>query len=141
MRYAHRFLFWTMKERLKRILLSLASLLGLGVAYLLFVRHTGLGIPCVFYLLTGLYCPGCGISRMCLALARLDFSAAMGHNVLVFCLLPILIWLGLSKAVEYVKTGRTTRSKWETIFYLTAFALCVLFVVLRNMEKFAFLAP
>lgn len=130
-----------MKDRLKKILIYLASLLGLGFAYLLFVQYTGLGIPCVFHLLTGLYCPGCGISRMCLALARLDFKAAMGHNLLVFCLLPILIWLGLSKAVEYVKTGRTTRSKWETIFYLTAFALCVLFVVLRNMEKFAFLAP
>ena len=55
-------------------------LLGVGFAYLIFVSLTGLGIPCPFHAVTGLHCPGCGVTRMCVALARLDFAAAWDAN-------------------------------------------------------------
>ncbi len=39
---------------------------------------------CPFKALTGLPCPGCGMTHAFLALGRLDFSGAWGANPLVF---------------------------------------------------------
>jgi hypothetical protein len=50
---------------------------------------TAIGIPCVFHELTGLYCPGCGITRAALSLLRLDVAQAFKYNPLVFVLLPL----------------------------------------------------
>lgn len=54
-----------------------------GLVYLL-------GVPCVFHSVTGLQCPGCGVTHMILALLRLDFSAAWGHNPYIMVAGPIL---------------------------------------------------
>lgn len=124
-----------MNEQKKRLLglLSKAGIaLGLGLAYALFVRFTGWGIPCVFHLLTGLHCPGCGISRMFLALLRLDFAAAARYNLLVLCLLPCFLALYGYKAWRYVQTGAFKTGKAETVFYIVALVLCGIFFILRN---------
>ncbi len=66
-----------------------AVILTIGSAYLLFILITGWGIPCLYHLTTGWLCPGCGISRMFLSLARGDIAAAFAYNPVMFCLLPL----------------------------------------------------
>lgn len=131
------------QKRLKHLLKRYGIVLAVGMAYLAFVLLTSWRIPCVFYLLWGGYCPGCGVTRMCAALARLDIKAAMGHNLLVFCLLPFLLGLLIWKSAVYVKKGNEgmVRTKAETVFYLVAFVLCIIFTVLRNLPAYAWLAP
>jgi hypothetical protein len=63
--------------------------LALGVIYYILLKFTPVRIPCVFHLVTGYQCPGCGISRMIMSLTRLDFSAAFHYNQAIFCLLPV----------------------------------------------------
>ena len=65
----------------------------------------------MFHQITGLYCPGCGVSRMCLALFRLDFVSAFRANAAIFLLLPAGLAIAIQTAVRYVKTGngRLTR--------------------------------
>ena len=82
-----------MAKRLNKCILISAVTLCVGCAYALFCRLTGLGIPCLFHLATGLNCPGCGVSRMLLSLLRLDFPAAFHYNAVLFCLLPVLLGL------------------------------------------------
>lgn len=65
----------------------------------------GMGIPCVFYSLTGLQCPGCGVTRMFSALFKGDFSAAYHSNAAIFLLLPILAGIGCYASVHWLKTG------------------------------------
>ena len=131
------------KQRLNSLLKKGGILIGVGLAYLVFVMITSWRIPCIFYLIGGKYCPGCGITRMCVALARLDIRAAVSHNLLAFCLAPVLLVILLCKAVTYVKQGSwgKRRSKAETVFYILAFVLCVIFTVMRNLPAYTWLAP
>ena len=54
--------------------LLFASIAG-GIYYLL-IQFTPLRIPCFFRTVTGLQCPGCGVTHMILALLHLDFPTA-----------------------------------------------------------------
>ena len=84
------------KKRGRLILIVLAA----GLGYYLFVRLTGWGIPCPVELLSGghIHCPGCGVSHVCMSLARLDFADAFYWNPAILCLMPfwavgIGLWL------------------------------------------------
>lgn len=137
------FIGMKMREDEKKRLCSLTSKIGIalgaGIVYALFVRLTGWGIPCVFYLITDLYCPGCGISRMFLSLLRLDFVAAVRYNLLALCLLPFAIVLFFYKAWHYVKKGNMSMCFMEKVFYSVVFIFCVTFFVLRNTNAVSFL--
>lgn len=120
------------KRRLKKLLVLVGAALGIGFGYMLFAQLTGRGIPCVFHMITGLQCPGCGISRMFMALARGDILMAARYNLLVLCLLPFGALLACLKARQYVRTGQTPMGKAELVFYIVAFLLCVIFFIVRN---------
>ena len=118
-----------------------AIYLAVGLAYYLFVRVTGWAIPCVFYLLSHKYCPGCGITRMCMALLRLDFSAAFTYNALVMTMLPVGLVLAIRRWWIYAQKGESEMDLPEKIALTVAFVLTMAFWVLRNLPQFAFLAP
>ncbi|MBQ7338227.1 MAG: DUF2752 domain-containing protein [Clostridia bacterium] len=48
-----------------------------------------LGIGCPIKYVTGISCPGCGMTRACLAALRLDFDAAFTYHPLWVTLLPV----------------------------------------------------
>ena len=127
------------KTRLASLLKKTGLVLGIGLAYAAFVMLTGLGIPCLFHELTGLLCPGCGISRMFLSLLRGDLLLAARYNLLVLMLLPFGAALFLYRFVRYVRQGETPMRTWEKISYCIAFLLCVVFAYLRNTDLIPFL--
>lgn len=130
-----------MKERFKIVLRKCIPVLSIGIAYFIFIKLTGIAIPCVFHSITGKYCPGCGITRMVIALAKFDFISAARYNLFVLCLLPFGIVLYVYKLIRYIKDGETKSGVWEKAFYIVAFLLCIAFGVARNSQWGAFLAP
>lgn len=128
-------------SRLRRSVGKVLAVLLCGAAYYLFVRVTGWSIPCVFYLVTHKFCPGCGITRMFLAIGELDFSKAFHMNAFVLCLLPFALLYGLWKWICFCKTGESRTTLWETVSLLLVFAFTIVFWVMRNMPQFEFLAP
>lgn len=114
----------------------LAVLLFL-TAYAVFVRVTGLGIPCLFHLVTGLNCPGCGGTRMFTALLRLDFSGAFRENMGLFILMPLilpLIGILLYRYLYHRKAGKAA----ETALSVYAGVLCGLLLawaIVRNILR------
>ena len=63
---------------------------------------------CLFYHLTGLPCPSCGMTRSVLALTQLDFHQAMVFNPLVPAFGGIfVVWWALS--VYQIATRRSVR--------------------------------
>lgn len=122
-----------MKARLSALLLRAAALAALGGAYALWIAVTGRGLFCPFWRITGLLCPGCGVTRMCLALLRLDLAGAWRANAALLLALPVLAALAIRLAVDYVRTGRRlpTRGEerilWGLLVYFLAWG------VLRNL--------
>lgn len=60
----------------------LLTLIGVGFASLLFgLLPENLALyPCPFHTITGIECPGCGMTRACIALARGDIGNAFQYN-------------------------------------------------------------
>lgn len=110
-----------------------AALLLVGCAYAIFVSLTGLAIPCVFHLVTGLQCPGCGVSRMCVSLLHLDFAAAWGYNPALLCLLPFGIAVAADVFVRYVRCGCKRPHRWANVLLWLMLAALLLFGVWRNL--------
>ena len=80
-----------MKQRLWNIIKYNGGLLLIFIAYYIFNHLTGIYIPCVFYSITGLKCPGCGITHCLFELLHFNFEEAFNHNQLVFIGLPFFI--------------------------------------------------
>lgn len=131
----------TQKKRLVKLCKKGGILLLLGIAYYLFIRIIGWGIPCMVHLVTGIYCPGCGITRMFMALVQLDFATALRYNALVTLLLPFIAVFGLRRTVIYVRTGNTGPDRLEIVLLTIAVILTVSFGILRNLSAFSWLAP
>ena len=121
------------KQRLFRLLRGVLILAALGVCYALFCFRFGYGVPCLFNLITGLKCPGCGVTRMCLCLLRLDIAGAWKANSVLLVLLPFGLLFALRLAVRYVKSGGWRLTKAENIGIYTACAVLVIFGVVRNI--------
>ena len=118
---------------------------GLPAIFLLLVlyeRRGGQGVPCLFYELTGLYCPGCGSGRSIVALLQGRYWEAFRQNVLLYPMgVPALLVL----LHEYVRLV-FPRLKLKPISVpqpvaVGCAAVLFLFAVLRNIPAFAFLAP
>lgn len=63
-------------------------------------------LSCVIKTFTGISCPGCGMTRACMAFLRLDFSAAWSYHPLVFYLImaiPLMIVLYLKDKDRFCK--------------------------------------
>ena len=119
--------------RLKKLIRKTVTFLSLGIVYFFIVTFTGFGIPCLFSAVTGKQCAGCGITRMFISLARLDIQSAVRYNAFVlFLLLPGLLW-GIYRGWIYVKSGKTSYSKTESVCLIIVFVLTIIFSVARNL--------
>ncbi len=79
-----------MKQHLQQLWHTYKSPITLFLVVVLF--YAGLfavGITCPIKFLSGVSCPGCGMSRACFSVLRLDFEAAFYYNPL-WCILPIV---------------------------------------------------
>lgn len=122
-----------MQRRLFRLLAGCGIALGVGLLYALFVRVTGFGIPCLFHVVTGFDCPSCGVTRMCMALLRLDFAAAYRYNAAILVLSPLGIAVAARQAWLYVKTGHPKLSKVEMGIISFLIVALLVFGVWRNI--------
>lgn len=110
----------------------------LFIIYYLLNKKIGIGIPCVFHELTGLYCPGCGITRLLFSLLELNFFQAFRSNPLVFILLILIILYLILKLI--LKRFNINLTIPNYIYYFLLI-IVILFGILRNIPGFEFLTP
>lgn len=111
-----------------------------GTLYLLLVLLTPIRIPCWVHLITGLYCPGCGISRFFVELSQLHLLTAMRQNFAVAILLPLWCVIGV---IEFIGNPKIFAKGSRLVDMLTwgSVVILVVFGILRNIPGFEFLQP
>ncbi|MFS2292164.1 uncharacterized protein DUF2752 [Actinomadura hallensis] len=131
---------------LARRLRPQAAVLGAAAAGTLLVafrdpNEAGHYPSCPFLALTGLYCPGCGMTRLVHALAHGDVGTAFGLNPLLFLLLPVLGYLYARWTVLGAR-GLPMRSALLTPAAAYAFVgVLAVYWVARNLPFAQALAP
>lgn len=108
----------------------------------LIVMHyiiTGQYIGCVFRKTTGIYCAGCGATRMVLAILHLRFYQAFRFNPFMFVTLPIVIICSAVWIIRYVLYGYICKHLDKL---LIAYAISVIiYGIIRNISVFRWLMP
>ncbi|MBQ8724634.1 MAG: DUF2752 domain-containing protein [Oscillospiraceae bacterium] len=116
----------------KKKLWTLLIVLCIGVIYYIITQLTSFRLPCPFFTLTGLLCPGCGITRMILSLAKLDLRAAFSYNPAIMCLLPVWCTAFLVHLIWKPRCLSQNGLLFKIIAY-GSIAVLVVFGVLRNV--------
>ena len=128
---------------------SFRILAGIGLPLLVligaWILYTfGNPLICVFYQLTGLYCPGCGSGRASVALLHLDFAAAFGYNLLYVLLLPFIVYYLLKQYIILVfRKDVLPMFSIDGLAAKIVLVVILMFWILRNIPVFPFtlLAP
>lgn len=124
------------KHSKMKLILILISFL---IIYFILSELLDVGIPCLFYEITGYYCPGCGITRLLFSLLKLDFYQAFRYNPLIFILIIItgIYWL-----VKFIlKKFMNISIEIPNYVYYILLIIVIIFGILRNIPMFDFLSP
>ena len=122
-------------SKMKLILILISFL----IIYFILSELLDVGIPCLFYEITGYYCPGCGITRLLFSLLKLDFYQAFRYNPLIFILIIItgIYWL-----VKFIlKKFINISIEIPNYVYYILLVIVIIFGILRNIPMFDFLSP
>ncbi len=122
-------------SKMKLILILISFL----IIYFILNELLDVGIPCLFYEITGYYCPGCGITRLLFSLLKLDFYQAFRYNPLIFILIIIT---GIYLLVKFIlKKFMNISIEIPNYVYYILLIIVIIFGILRNIPMFDFLSP
>lgn len=125
--------------RIKSKIFIIIILFVILLIYYFINKSLNIGIPCLFHEITGLYCPGCGITRLVFSLLELDFYHAFQANPLIFILLIIAGIYFLLKIIlnKFFQINITI----PNYVYYILLVVVILFGILRNIPDFEYLIP
>jgi hypothetical protein len=117
------------------------AILGAGTVVFFFNPSThGFYPVCLFHQLTGLNCPGCGMTRALYALLHGNFLLALKDNAIFIFTGVTLAARGAWFAAKYF--SRKPAGQFISPKMLWAFLFVAgVFTVLRNFPAFSFLSP
>ncbi len=125
-----------MKKRLIRVLVINLSLLTIFIVYYVISQKIDIYIPCVFRMITGYKCPGCGITHYLFHLINLDFKSAFFDNPFVFICVPILFIYYLIANYNYVKYDNRNKVVIPRYLSNSLLIIALLFAIARNIWDF-----
>lgn len=109
------------------------------MVYLILGKKFGFYLSCPIHTLFGVYCPGCGITRMLHAIITLDFYKAFRYNPLLFILFPFFVYLFIDMIIKERKNKRPILKKIPEIIWVILIIILIIYAILRNI--YPFLAP
>lgn len=125
---------WIPDCRERRFFLVMSALCLVGLVVLFFGHPTSYSLMprCPFYLLTGLYCPGCGSLRATHYLLQGDVTSSIRHHPLFLPLLLFILVLYGKRLYEF-RFKTTVSFRGELYCCVAVLVLFVLFFVMRNI--------
>lgn len=104
--------------------------------YYLFMKHTGLGIPCPIRYFFHIQCPGCGISHMLLSLLQGNYRKAFFYHPVIFVSLPFLTYLIVKMLYGYLFCKTIHWRRIENAGIILLIFVLILYTVYRNLLTF-----
>lgn len=120
---------------MKKNIIKYLFIIILGISFIYIILDYNIGIPCVFYKITNLYCPGCGITRCLKSILTFNFYQAFRYNALITILLPFFTLYFIYSFV-LKKDFKIPNFIWYILLFII-----ILFGVFRNIPYFSYLAP
>jgi hypothetical protein len=118
-----------------------ATVIGASAMVFFFNPSThGFYPVCLFHTLTGLNCPGCGMTRALYALLHGNFPLALKDNALFVAAIAVLAIWSVRFVFLKLKSQPATFNvspKFLWIFLV----ISIVFVVIRNLPGFEWLSP
>jgi hypothetical protein len=122
--------------------IAIWSLLVAGAVYLFLFEpgKSGFFLPCMFRLLTGFTCPGCGITRALHQVLHGHFINAFTLNPLFVLLIPFLILAFLRYSVIVMRGGVPRRNALPAVYIYALFFAILSFWIFRNTPYYPFVS-
>ena len=126
--------------KLRNTIIILISIFFLMIVVFLFFKldptKSNIFPPCIFYKLTGLYCPGCGTQRAVHEFLHGNFFKSFRYNPMPFLMLLLLsLFFIFNKYKKYTKSNFTGQQSWFIVILIIAYFIA------RNLPFLPFLAP
>jgi hypothetical protein len=130
-------------QRIIAVVAAAIVVVGLGVLYTFPPETARFYPPCWLYSLTGVHCPGCGITRCLHALLHGNMEQALAYNALFVLMLPAVIYYFFRIWFGWLTDRSLPPDRAPRWALLTMFAVILLFGILRNLpiDPFRWLAP
>ncbi len=120
-------------KRIRRVAFIATLFIVIGIIYVAVVSFLKFGIPCVFYELTGLKCPGCGITRAIISMLHFRIYDAMTYNALAFLIIAYILFIFINTSWVYIKSGIYHLSAGKEYISVIFLILLVAWGIVRNV--------
>ncbi|SFB81748.1 DUF2752 domain-containing protein [Butyrivibrio sp. YAB3001] len=122
----------TCKKRAFHTFFHILEIVVAVFLYTVFFTITGKGIPCIFRLITGLKCPGCGMTHALSEILQGNIRNALSYNALSVTICPIIGFYLLYKEINYIKTGDKELGIIEILGLIVCFLVVTWYFLYRN---------
>ena len=99
------------KKGLSVTLGIVATVVVLTLLYLFNPVETAYTPKCIFHVMTGLNCPGCGMQRFLHAFMHGNFLEAIHYNYMLIVLIPYMFFFGIER---FILIGES-QERWKNI--------------------------
>ncbi len=123
-----------MKKKRIAAITELAGIAAAAAVYFGIYIIFGVGMPCPFRAVTGLLCPGCGMTHAVAAILHGDPGSAMEYNMLSTNVLPAAAFYLTYRVIRDTEKGRDDFMKWEYIFLSIMTVICLSYGIVRNLR-------
>ncbi|MDR1746022.1 MAG: DUF2752 domain-containing protein [Tannerella sp.] len=125
----------------RKLLLSAAIplvIIAATVVYFVFDPSLSALFPkCLFLMLTGFKCPGCGSQRAIHQLIHLNIVGALQYNALMTCAIPYILLLFAGKIVQRIRPASTWPYRIQTpAIIMSILVIVIVFWITRNIWGF-----
>jgi len=122
-----------MKTRIINVLKANIILLLILISYYYINKYTGFYIPCIFREITGLKCPGCGITHMIFDMLNFRFVEAFYENPLVFIYFPFIVAYYFYMTYLYIYNKKDNfLTKISNYAWVVLIVITIIYGIVRN---------